>query len=186
MTIRRNVRGVSRLLSERSQVARGADAGAAIKLFFERLAEAAQALGDGAGTVQQRGEIPLNIGGRQGSAVFGYALRMGLDGLRAEPFGDAPPEDAAGKPQATAPAARAPIVDVFEEDGEIRIVAELPGVAAADVACTLRDTTLHIETNGGARYRKDIALPAPVLAEGLSQSCHNGILEVRLRRAIAP
>jgi HSP20 family protein len=181
------MRGISRLLSERSQdAAGGGDAGAAIKLFFERLAEAAQALGDGAGTLRQHGEIPLNIGGRQGSAVFGYAVRMGLDGLRAEPFGDAPPDEAVGKPQETAPAARAPIVDVFEEDGEVRIVAELPGVAGSDVICTLQGETLHIESTGGTRYRKAIALPGAVLAESIVQSCHNGILEVRLRRAAAP
>jgi HSP20 family protein len=104
--------------------------------------------------------------------------------MRAEPFGDAMP--AAGQAPRGAAAPRAPIVDVFEEECEIRVVAELPGAASADVACTLNGGTLCIATQGAARYEKTIALPAPVEPGSLQQSCHNGILEVRLRRAVAP
>jgi HSP20 family protein len=119
-----------------------------------------------------------------GRAVFGYTVRMGLDGLRAEPFGDLPPEESGQAPPRAA-ASRAPIVDVFEEEAELRILAELPGVSGEEVSCTLSAGTLHIATTGETRYSKAIDLPVPVVAGSLTQSCRNGILEVRLRRADA-
>ena len=190
-------RNVSRVLSERDRSAAPATDRAAlageggIRLFFEKLAEAAQALGQaGAQAARHDGELPFNLGGKQGRAVFGYAVRMGLDGLRAEPFGDllpatsGRPHAAAAKPAGAAP--RAPIVDVFAELDEIRVVAELPGVAAADAVCTLDGTCLHIETHGAVKYRKTIDLPSPVDPGSLRQSCCNGILDVRLRRTATP
>ncbi len=177
---------VSRRLSEPS----GAFT-AALRQFFDRLAEAAEALGeDASATLQRTGEVPLAIGGKEGRAVFGYTVRMGLDGLRAEAFGDEPPasrRNAASPPAAPpGPAARAPIVDVFEEGDEIRIVAELPGVAAEEVSCTLHGGSLHICTAGPQIYAKSLKLPHPVDPTSLVQGCRNGILEVRLRRGCAP
>jgi HSP20 family protein len=183
-------RSVSRLLSDRGGAAphETGEAGGLLQ-FFARLAEAAQALSEaGSETLQHEGEWPFSLGGKQGRAVFGYTLRRGLDGVRAEPFGDAPPMGGADKPApsgATA-APRTPIVDVFEEDDDIRVVAELPGVAAADIVCTLDGTALNIATCGAVQYRKTIDLPQQVDFSSLRQSCLNGILEVRLRRASAP
>ncbi len=186
---------MSRLLSERDRGATAADASreagdaGALSQFFARLAEAAQALSDaGTETLHREGELPFSLGGKQGRAVFGYTLRTGLNGVRAEPFGDALPVGAAGgtAPSGTPAAPRAPIVDIFEEDDEIRVVAELPGVATADIICTLDGASLHIATRGAVQYRKTIDLPGPVDFASLRQSCHNGILEVRLRRAAAP
>jgi HSP20 family protein len=156
-----------------------------LQQFFDRLAEAAEALGnDASAAVQQTGEIPLAIGGEKGRAVFGYTVRMGLEGLRAEAFGDKPPaphRHAAGSP---GPAARAPIVDLFEEGEEIRIVAELPGVADEEIACTLHGDSLQIQTVGAQIYSKTLKLPHAVDPASLSRGCRNGILEVRLRRAL--
>jgi HSP20 family molecular chaperone IbpA len=62
-------------------------------------------------------------------------------------------------------------------------VAELPGVASEDVACTLEGNTLQIETRKPPRYSKSLALPCPVNPASLVQSCSNGILEIRINRA---
>jgi HSP20 family protein len=80
------------------------------------------------------------------------------------------------------PAARAPIVDVFEEGATLRIVAELPGVAFENITCTLNEGTLQIETSL-PRYSKTVRLPCPVDPASLSQTCRNGILEISLTRA---
>jgi HSP20 family protein len=184
-------RSVSRRLSERDRAMTGGDAMAApsggLANFFARLAEAAQALGEAGGeALTGKGDMPFNLGGQQGRAVFGYTVRMGLDGVRAEPFGDAVPGAGGRQAAAKAAAPRAPIVDIFEEGADIRVVAELPGAAAQDVLCTLHGTELHIEASGAVAYRKIVELPAPVDFSSLRQSCHNGILDVRLRRAGAP
>jgi HSP20 family protein len=194
---------LSRHLSERARAAGGnADqpapeiaglGGAAAEILgrlkdvFEQVAQAAGAqahavdstAGDG------QGDIPFTLGGKQGRMVFGYTMRMGLDGLKAEAFGDIPPAASPKPGAAMKPAARAPIVDVFEEADQIRIVAELPGVASENVSCTLQGDTLQIETDTPPRYSKSLVLPCPVNAATLVQSCSNGILEIRIDRAAA-
>jgi HSP20 family protein len=191
-------KSLSRHLSER---ARAADSnaqadiaglgGAAADIFgklrevFEQVAQAAEAQGPSGDTKPSKGQgdIPFTLGGKQGRMVFGYTMRMGLDGLKAEPFGDIPPA-APKKPGAGGrPAARAPIVDIFEEAEQIRIVAELPGVASEDVTCALQGNMLQIETRRPPRYSKSLRLPCPVDAASLVQSCSNGILEIRIARA---
>lgn len=105
--------------------------------------------------------------------VLGYSLKVGpLGAASAEPFGD------------IAPAAREPIVDIHEEADAILVVAELPGVEAECVVARVEpDGTLLIESARPRAYRKRLALPGPVDAAGLSLTCRNGILEVRLPRA---
>lgn len=193
--------GIARLLSEQARAAGQANAGApsnavpdigaALRSLYDQFSATMQSLGAEAANGQtQTGEIPLGPDGR-GRAVFGYTVRVGLDGVRAEPFGDAPPAPgaarAAGTPKQARPA-RAPITDVFEEGDYLRIVAELPGASADAVRCTLREDglALQIETASPPLYAKTVALPAAGAAESLQQSCANGILEVRLARRAAP
>jgi len=187
-------KSIARLLSER---ARGGEPESAtiaalggtasdilghLKDVFEQVVQAAGSVRQG----DAGGEVPFTLGGKEGRMVFGYTMRVGLDGVKAEPFGDIPPKaDAARKP-----AARAPIVDVFEEAGSIRIVAELPGASSENVICTLEGDTLRIETRPGAGeaplgpvYAKTVQLPAAVDPASLLQSCRNGILEIRIDRA---
>jgi HSP20 family protein len=139
-------------------------------------------------SASEHGDVPFTIGGKTGRMVFGYTMRMGLDGLQAEPFGDVPAGRAkpGARAAAQSPAARAPIVDVFEEADVIRIIAELPGVAAEDVICTLEGNNLHIETRGGNRYAKTLTLPGPVDATTIAHSCRNGILEISIARIARP
>ena len=186
--------GIARQLSERAtagQATLPGDLASKLRAVFDQVSEALSGLGGQEGAaLRHEGEMPFDIGGKAGRAVFGYTVRMGLDGLQAEPFGDVPPAanrkpgaQATSKPQ---PAARAPITDVFEETDGLRIVVELPGVAAAEVVCALHDQHLHIETKGDPHYAKTLTLPAAVDPASLTQSCSNGILEVRLRALAAP
>jgi HSP20 family protein len=128
------------------------------------------------------------------SMVFGYTLRMGREGMSAEPFGDVPPgpKAASGTPArparagsatAHAPLARLPIVEISEDGADIVVVAELPGAEPASLTCQAEGTRLAISAEGARRYRKDITLPCRVSAQGMRQNFENGILEVRLRRA---
>ncbi len=148
--------------------------------------------------------------------VFGYTVRMGLDGVTAEPFGDLadsesdsgsgpglgagrdavaqaaaarqPPErQAPVRPSPARPSpVRQPIVELFEEAATIVVVAELPGADPAGLTCRVEGDALLIETDGARRYRKRVALPAAVAPGTLRHSFLNGILEVRLNRADAP
>jgi len=94
----------------------------------------------------------------------------------------------------------APTVDVHEDEGNLVVKAELPGVGRDDVKITLAEGTLHIEaekkheeeTNGAdyyareryfGRYSRLIPLPFDVDGEKASASFENGLLEIRLPKA---
>lgn len=149
----------------------------ALRGLVERLAEATKE------QAQESGSRSFTIGGKDAKMVFGYTLKMGENGVSAEPFGDVPAKDAA--PKAAEPAPRQPIAEVYEDGADVVVVAELPGADPAGIVCRPDGQTLLIETSGARRYRKELALPVAVRAEGMVQSFQNGILEVRLPRVAA-
>jgi HSP20 family molecular chaperone IbpA len=78
---------------------------------------------------------------------------------------------------------REPIVDVFEEEDYLRVMAELPGVEENEINLKVIDNTLTISTDTSARtYYKKVELPTPVEKETIESSYRNGILEVKLRK----
>ncbi len=132
----------------------------------------------------------VSFAGGKGRMVFGYTLRMGDEGISAEPFGNIPPKAAAGVRQKAepevAPAALQPIVEVFEDGDTVVVVAELPGADPKTIICRPEGNMLHIEATGLRRYRKNLALPVSVQHGNVQHSFRNGILEVRLTKAAAP
>lgn len=157
---------LSRLLGERG---RAAGAEEAVQGLFGTLTDMLRRMED---LQQKAGEAKPRV-------VFGYSVRMGLDGAEVQRFGHVPE---AARDAAT-PAPREPLVELHEEADALLVVAEMPGVAPDAVALELRGRELLI--TAPPSWRRAVALPAPVRAEGLTQSCHNGILEVRLPRAEA-
>lgn len=76
-----------------------------------------------------------------------------------------------------------PIVDVFEEGQNIRVMAELPGVSENDVKLDLESNTLVISTADSTRkYYKRIELPKPVKKGAIEFTCKNGVLEAKLKK----
>jgi HSP20 family molecular chaperone IbpA len=183
--------GIARQLSERARAAAGekatpADLGARLGAAFDSLTAMLENLGAAeAGQITRNFDLPLGPDGKSGRAVFGYTIRSGLDGLRAERFGHTP-QAGPTLQKAASPPPRAPITDLFEEAGTLRIIAELPGAAPQDVNCATDGQTLTIETTAEPRYAKTLALPKPVLPASLSHNITNGILEVRLMLVAAP
>lgn len=132
----------------------------------------------------------LDLGGEKARMVFGYTVRIGPDGIDAEPFGHVPPAPDSPAPDSPAPDSPAkpapalqPIVEVYQDGDSVVVVAELPGAAAEAIVCRPEGNKLLIETTGARHYRKELTLPVPVRAEGVRQTYQNGILEVRLPRA---
>jgi HSP20 family molecular chaperone IbpA len=82
--------------------------------------------------------------------------------------------------------AREPMVDCFDEGDEIVITAELPGVRPEEVALSIEDGALVIRTNGERRYHARQELSADVIAPSLAPELRNGILSVRLQKAVGP
>ena len=113
--------------------------------------------------------------------VFGFSMTMGPDGKPTiQRFGNVSPDETGVRmtPQLE------PLVDVIEEDDEIIVVAELPGVERDEIKVRIKGKTLTIHVENPARpYHKEISLPSKVKKEDASSAIRNGILEVRLKRA---
>lgn len=122
------------------------------------------------------GEVKSRGGKVKG--VYGFSIRMGLGGKPViEPFGNVQ-ETALGPAIAET---REPLVDVLEEERQVVVIAEMPGVDAGDIQVQLEGDILELSAaTGQRRYAKEVLLPAPGEPGGLKFSYRNGILEVRV------
>ena len=115
-----------------------------------------------------------------GPFVYGYSITIGPDGKPIiREFGNvrpgALPKGVEFKPE------REPLVDVIEEDKQIKVVAEIPGVKKDDIDLRVDESTLTIRVETAERkYFKEISLPTPVSESGAKATYNNGVLEVIL------
>ena len=112
--------------------------------------------------------------------VFGFSMRTGPDGRPIiQRFGNPTVDDDVD----SAPHLE-PLVDVVDEDDEIIVVAEVPGVERDEIKVRIRGTSLTIHADNPDRpYHKVIELPSKVKKEGAKSAIRNGVLEVRLKKA---
>ncbi len=146
--------------------------------FVEAVGKLAEAGGD---PVERRGEFRVKGLGDEARGVYGFSIRSGIAGgkPRVEPFGNVHTSDDG----LVVDDVREPLVDVFEEDEEIVITAELPGVAEEAISVRFDGDVVVIETSGDRRYAKETLLPTPVGDDAdIQQSYNNGVLEIRVRK----
>ncbi len=95
-----------------------------------------------------------------GPFVYGYSMKIGPDGKpEIREFGNI--KKSLQGPQVKEE--REPLVDVIEADGEIRVVAELPGVEKSDIKLRGTEDSLEISVDTPQyKYYKEVALPAKV------------------------
>ena len=107
-----------------------------------------------------------------------------------------------GRQQGDEPTRWAPVLDVLQEDGDIVVRAELPGVKQEDVDITLHDGVLTIAGERKAEqqregtgyyvrerrygsFRRSMTLPQGVDESKISARFDSGVLEVRVAGAAA-
>jgi HSP20 family protein len=119
-----------------------------------------------------------------GPFVYGYSMRVGPDGKpQITEFGNVKPElgPRGGKPRLDVKGEREPLVDVTISDGDVKVIAELPGVEKTDIKINATEDTLTISVEDPNRmYFKKVELPAKVDPLKAKSSYKNGILEVSL------
>ncbi|HEW89788.1 MAG TPA: Hsp20/alpha crystallin family protein [Candidatus Bathyarchaeota archaeon] len=78
---------------------------------------------------------------------------------------------------------REPLVDVMEEDDEVVVIAELPGVEKEDIdlRCDGRELIISVDTER-RKYYKQLELPSEVDPSSARASYKNGVLEVKLKK----
>jgi HSP20 family protein len=113
-----------------------------------------------------------------GPFVYGYSMKIGPDGKpEIQEFGNVKPSLRGPKVKEE----REPLVDVIQSDGEVHVVAELPGVEKEDIQLHATEDELTICVDVPQRkYYKEIALPAKVRVNEAKSVYKNGVLEVTL------
>lgn len=148
---------------------------------IEKLVDLAGQLKDAGGEIKKEGEIDLNNLKEGMKGVFGFSIKTATGGRTVvEPFGNIKKSQKG----ATVKEEREPMTDIFDEGDEVRVYAEMPGVAESDIKVALKGDILDISAKTGERkYRKECLIKAAVKHETLITSYKNGILEVRIRKA---
>ena len=118
------------------------------------------------------GDMPRRFfRGRPGSFWYGYEVIVGPDGQpRMHELGDAP-----------APGTRQIFVDTIfnEKTGELKLVAEIPGVEKSDIHVDLNGDILSISAaRDNTKYQTQVPLHHPVDHQDIRASYRNGILEI--------
>lgn len=117
-----------------------------------------------------------------GPIIYGYSIKIGPDGKpEIREFGNIRPR---GRPEIVElTETREPLVDVFEEDDTVKIVAEVPGVEKEDINLNATEDMLIISVKTPQRkYYKEVELPAKVDPNSARASYKNGVLEVTLKK----
>jgi HSP20 family protein len=113
-----------------------------------------------------------------GPFVYGYSMKIGPDGKpEIREFGNVKPSRLGPRVKEE----REPLVDIIETDGEVHVVAELPGVEKNDIKLHGTEDILTISVDTPQRkYYKEITLPAKVNIKEAKTQYKNGVLEVTL------
>lgn len=81
-----------------------------------------------------------------------------------------------------------PLVDLFEQNEELLLVADLPGVLESDLQLKVEGRTLSLEAKGTdlngdeVVYARSFVLPAEVTAQGAKAQLQGGVLKLHLPR----
>jgi HSP20 family protein len=112
--------------------------------------------------------------------VYGFSMSVGPDGKPViRKFGNVQPSH--GGPRIREE--REPLVDVMDDDKDVIILAELPGVEKNDINIQATESYLTISVDAAERkYHKELILPATVDPKSSKASYKNGVLEVRLKK----
>jgi len=77
-------------------------------------------------------------------------------------------------------------VDVFENDKEFVLVADLPGVPQGGAEVTLEKNRLILQATAQARrYRRELIVPSTVDSEAVEAEMKSGVLTVKLPKRAA-
>ncbi len=124
-------------------------------------------------------ELSRHMSDVQGPFVYGFTMKIGPDGKpRIEEFGNVP-KVGFGELEGY----REPLVDVSDDEKNVYVTAELPGVEKDQINLQVDETTVTIKTDVPDRkYYKVIELPERVKPETAKASYHNGILDVTIEK----
>jgi len=121
---------------------------------------------------------------KKGPIMYGFNIGFGPDGKPImDSFGNLEKEPISG--QRKVRKTREPLVEVNEDQDQIIVIAEMPGVSKEDIELNATNRSITISTEkivSGRSYFKEIDLPAAIDSDYAKARYTNGILEVRLKK----
>lgn len=147
---------------------------------IENILNIASRLKEAGGEIRETKEFRIKGLGDKAKGVFGFSIKtLAPEGLKVEPFGNIR-ETKAGP---VVEEVGEPIVDVFEEGQNIRVIAEMPGVSETDIHYEIKGDILTLSSERGRKYHKEVLLPAPVKEDEIKANYKNGIFELQFIKA---
>ena len=120
-----------------------------------------------------------------GPFVYGYSVKIGPDGKPViREFGNIKPGlGGEGEPPLNLQDRREPLIDIVEEDGKLKVLAELPGVEKEDINLFITGNTFTLDVDSPERrYHKELDLPFEVDDKSARSTYKNGVLETILNK----
>lgn len=147
---------------------------------IEKLVDLAAKLQNEQG-VSKEGEINLDHLKKGMKGVYGFTIKSAAGGGKptVETFGNIKKTPEGPKVEEE----REPMTDMFDENDEIVVIAEMPGIEESDLNIDLNGDMLDITaTRGTRKYHKELLLPIKVEKENMKIKYNNGILEIRINK----
>ena len=114
--------------------------------------------------------------------VHGFKVHFDEEGRpHIEDFGNKPIKSAEGSP--TISEEREPLTDIIEEDTDVAITVEIPGVEKDNIELNVTKDSLEISVdNPHRKYHKLLNLPCDVKPKTTKATYKNGILDIVIQR----
>lgn len=140
------------------------------------------------GKMEKEGLLEIKESGKTGSgknikAVYGYTVRLGLEGASGQPRPSREWHEKKETPKDDE--VREPIVDVIPEDDHYLIIAEMPGVEETDVEIIFSGESALITAQSRKSrriYRKHLTLEGLKSPVQYDSNYRNGILEIKAKK----
>ena len=116
--------------------------------------------------------------------TYGFNINIGRDGKpTVDSFGNIKAKPYSGEPEVKQ--SREPLTEVNEQDEQIIVICEMPGVTKEDIElkATTHSITISTKTKSiGRKYYKEVELPSAINSDYARARYTNGILEVTLKK----
>ncbi len=116
--------------------------------------------------------------------TYGFNVNIGRDGKpTVDSFGNIKAKPYSGEPEVNE--AREPMTEVNEQDDQIIVICEIPGVTKDDIELKATTHSITISTKKqsiGRNYYKEVDLPSAINSDYARARYTNGILEVTLKK----
>jgi HSP20 family protein len=145
------------------------------------LVEQLSELAEKGGEIARQGEVPL---GKEFKGMYGFTVKVGGLGkereVKFEPFGNIKKSK---EGTAVVEEEREPLVDLFDEEDLVLVVAEMPGIEEKDIKLVLKGDVLEVSAQTkDKRYHKEVLLPRTFTEKDMGHTYRNGILEIRFKK----